>query len=96
MKIGHSAEGIVPGWQDEMRQAFSLQCKICGIEPRALPLGWYEAGLWPVGSHSKPAVLGAFPGSDLLTLRPVFSALIASLRLNSGIEVLTPSPSTHD
>src|SRR5260221_12204590 len=41
-----------------MKQACSLRCKIGGIEPRAVPLGWYEAGRWPVGSHSKPAVLG--------------------------------------
>jgi len=42
-----------------MRQAFSLQCKIRGIKPQGAALGWYEAGLWPVGSDSKPAVLGS-------------------------------------
>src|SRR5882724_8901358 len=35
-------------WRAGMRQAFSLQCKIGGIAPRALALGWYEAGRWPV------------------------------------------------
>ena len=46
-------------WQDEMRQAFSLRCKIRGIEPRALPwAGMRQAfGLWEAIPNQPPSVL---------------------------------------